>query len=636
MNVQFNQFASEPKHSSRPGDLAHAAAFRLGGVKIIPAERSIAVASGTRVMLEPLVMKVLVSLARVPGQTLSREDLIEECWGRRFVGDDAINRVVSRLRSQLARVGENRLSIMTIPRVGYRLEVGEDVSGAPTDQAPPAEMHASSRGIGKWPTALLTVVALAAIGAALLAPPSSGVAIAVTPNSHDPSDAHNSAFASDLTTDLAQLTGSLTRLTLVDGEMPNKANMTLQVSLERVADDETVKMRLVDTAKGAVIWSRVIESSGTSEQALRERASHMIAGIIRCGLDKSAGDLGDPVSKRLYFSACDAVQSRDWPAARSFAQQIAEFRPDSAASWACLAMTTINSASAAPTSRETVAALSMRYARKALLIDPRSGLAHQALAMSLVAQGKSGFAEIEQGVKLDPEHSGLLTFYSLALDHHGYIAAAVDPALRAMTLDPGDSFPAFTSFYALLGAGKITEARSLLGKIAQRWPSEPGVLTLENELLFYDADPVPARAHYRPPANQSVASATLQRDLLAWRADPKAFDWHRFDRDADEYAGSEPSAAWNLAFSAIRMGDEHRAFAWLGNSHAVQGDQSWFLLFWPEAAPLRRDPRFFAKMAEIGLVAEWERRGRWPDFCKDPGLRYNCQAEARRLLMATT
>jgi hypothetical protein len=46
---------------------------------------------------------------------------------------------------------------------------------------------------------------------------------------------------------------------------------------------------------------------------------------------------------------------------------------------------------------------------------------------------------------------------------------------------------------------------------------------------------------------------------------------------------------------------------------------------------LRRDPRFMALAARIGLVDYWRATGKWPDFCADPGLTYDCRKEAARL-----
>jgi hypothetical protein len=54
-------------------------------------------------------------------------------------------------------------------------------------------------------------------------------------------------------------------------------------------------------------------------------------------------------------------------------------------------------------------------------------------------------------------------------------------------------------------------------------------------------------------------------------------------------------------------------------------------LFYPLTAPLRRDRRFMQLAARIGLVDYWRSTGKWPDFCSEPGLPYNCQAEAKAL-----
>jgi hypothetical protein len=59
-------------------------------------------------------------------------------------------------------------------------------------------------------------------------------------------------------------------------------------------------------------------------------------------------------------------------------------------------------------------------------------------------------------------------------------------------------------------------------------------------------------------------------------------------------------------------------------------------LFYPITAPLRRDPRFIALAARIGLVRYWKESGHWPDFCLDPALPYDCKVEAARLTGAAT
>jgi hypothetical protein len=53
-------------------------------------------------------------------------------------------------------------------------------------------------------------------------------------------------------------------------------------------------------------------------------------------------------------------------------------------------------------------------------------------------------------------------------------------------------------------------------------------------------------------------------------------------------------------------------------------------LFYSDGAALRRDPRFMALAAKLGLVDYWRASGKWPDFCADPGPTYDCRTEAAK------
>ncbi len=54
------------------------------------------------------------------------------------------------------------------------------------------------------------------------------------------------------------------------------------------------------------------------------------------------------------------------------------------------------------------------------------------------------------------------------------------------------------------------------------------------------------------------------------------------------------------------------------------------LLFRPDFAHVRADPRFMPVAAERGLVHYWKSTGQWPDFCSEEKLRYDCKAEAAK------
>jgi DNA-binding winged helix-turn-helix (wHTH) protein/dienelactone hydrolase len=107
--------ASEPRP---PIDLARAADFSLGALRVRPSSREV-IANGAPEQLEPRVMQVLVALATRRGEVVTRDDLIEQCWDGRVVGDDAVGRCIARLR-RLAEM-QGGFALETIARVGYRL-----------------------------------------------------------------------------------------------------------------------------------------------------------------------------------------------------------------------------------------------------------------------------------------------------------------------------------------------------------------------------------------------------------------------------------------------------------------------------------------------------------------------------------
>lgn len=163
-------------------DLAHEAPFRLGTLEVRPALRQLARDDGSEEVLEPRVMQVLVALARAEGAIISRDDLIRSCWEGRVVGEDAINRVVSRLRRAAEGIGQGGFRIETITKVGYRL-LRDDRPGtpAPAPDSPLAQARAEAHRLRLDRRAMLAGAGLAVVtvGGGLAwrrfgAPPTSG------------------------------------------------------------------------------------------------------------------------------------------------------------------------------------------------------------------------------------------------------------------------------------------------------------------------------------------------------------------------------------------------------------------------------------------------------------------------------
>lgn len=125
-------------------DLAREPDFELAGLTVRPSLREV-VAEARSELLEPRVMQVLVALAQADGAVVSRDALVARCWGGRIVGDDAINRVIARLRRVADGVAAGRFRIETIARVGYRLTAAGTATAAEGASATPRSASHASR-----------------------------------------------------------------------------------------------------------------------------------------------------------------------------------------------------------------------------------------------------------------------------------------------------------------------------------------------------------------------------------------------------------------------------------------------------------------------------------------------------------
>ena len=115
-------------------DLASAVPFAVGELRVDPRLRQLVFADGARQTLEPRVMEVFVALHRADQAVVSRDDLTLSCWGGNVVGEDALQRVIQRLRKVAAQSGA--FQIETITKVGYRLVAATGAADGARGDAP--------------------------------------------------------------------------------------------------------------------------------------------------------------------------------------------------------------------------------------------------------------------------------------------------------------------------------------------------------------------------------------------------------------------------------------------------------------------------------------------------------------------
>ena len=94
--------------------------FELGQWEILPA-KGVFRRDGEEVRPEPLLLRVLFSLARRDGDLVTRDELIEDAWDGRPTADDPINRAIAQLRKHLDDTTKPPEYVETLHRRGYRL-----------------------------------------------------------------------------------------------------------------------------------------------------------------------------------------------------------------------------------------------------------------------------------------------------------------------------------------------------------------------------------------------------------------------------------------------------------------------------------------------------------------------------------
>jgi len=103
--------ATLPRSISAPGAIRR----RFGRFELGEAD-SCLVRDGKVVSLPPTPVAVLCLLSRQPGALLSKNALLDEVWGHRFVSDAVLKTVISELRTPLDDDARHRRFIETVSR----------------------------------------------------------------------------------------------------------------------------------------------------------------------------------------------------------------------------------------------------------------------------------------------------------------------------------------------------------------------------------------------------------------------------------------------------------------------------------------------------------------------------------------
>ncbi len=285
--------------------------FTLGPWEVLP-DRGLLRDGKKRKHLEPLVMRVLVALAVVQGEVLSKDDLIEIVWDGRALSDEPLNRCISILRRKLGDDSRNPTYIQNIPRVGYRLMMPVHPASTPEFGLAPANLSWQ-----KW--AAIAAVALLALMLGIrsvidmseqrLAMRS--IAIYPFTCAGETEDYMCFGFSEELTSTLlhtSQIKIVKFREPLPMDRPPREIAQSLHVdglligSVQQIGDRLKISVELIDGENGFIILSDTLDGSISDVFSLQEQ----VASVVENAMFGSSGEPVRSLSRPANFAAFEA------------------------------------------------------------------------------------------------------------------------------------------------------------------------------------------------------------------------------------------------------------------------------------------------------------------------------------------
>jgi DNA-binding winged helix-turn-helix (wHTH) protein/tetratricopeptide (TPR) repeat protein len=660
--------------------LGHVLPFQLGALLVQPSLLRLS-RDGIEEFMQPRAMQVLVALFLAADKVLTRDDLMETCWGGTIVTDDALSRIVSQLRKLTDGIGHGAFAIETVNRVGYRMlphkpsetlpylgaaeaprlscppPPGEEVVHTPPQAVAATLAFPGRPGIRSYLPGLALVEAVRhSLGVGLVLATLAGVAfflrspigtspppllaVVAQPNSS------SEALARQIESDLMRLTRAHGGFLTVTPK-PEDADYVLRVEHVLLAAGEALDLRLATNRPTHLLWSTSFQYRRSAD--VRGEASAKLAEVLLCAM-KGAGRMSWEALS-IYMAACETIVDRIGAGETgadeqliSLLEQVTRKAPDFSWAWGELAVAEANRYlyfrnSVGPEAAETQAALNRARDRIARARELEPQLAPAFLAESaLLTFGtyKQRLELLERGIEKNPAEPTLYAEYSRILFEVGRLTDAIHAAQQATSLHPLSLKARATLVDSLAHAGSVVRARRELAAAKQLWPHSQLLRTTLFSIELRYGDPRLAQ-QMLDRGEAALAGPTggfgAPESLMRARLDPSPQNIRKMVQLSSGQMRPVPQPV------------SHHVQA-LGHAEAVEDFYNFVgqpkvaallpseVLFRPHLKPFRDDIRFMRLAWRLGLVEYWISSNRWPDFCKDPGLPYECGDEAARILQS--
>lgn len=560
---------------------------------------------------------------------------------------------------------------------------GEKTSAPPSDDrtsAPKAAYIGEARKrhgrvLGASIAAAMLTIALIALSAWSLwpakgrvAPPPGEPLLAVLPFQSLTADSGSRYFSNGITQEIVDTLLQQTEIRVAatsasfrfrnpsDAAKALAATHVLSGSVQRDGSRLRLIAQLADVRRNRILWSRAYDRTVVQTPRLQHDVALQVANALEMRLsENSLSDAQkiDPVAYDHYLRGREMFRERtDIDAAASELELAVRLAPDFARAWSTLAAVRYVGADfeVGQAGGDRAIELAQAAARRALALNPRGGEALGVLAGLGLLSGHR-LLEIdrlfERALAAEPNNTQLLNWYSGYLGDVGRDQDKLYELTRAYELDRVTPSIAENLIQVLSEVGWFDKANEIIA-VSRENAREGDV--------FYQHDLFDVRSGYFLLKRDWSGMAGLLA-ALPGSVDPREAEVYRLSRDTAvalemrdkpkfgslraRWAGEKVADPTNAVGFLVALGHPNDAldvietFAESNRSRGALNLAATDLLFSPNAAAVRRDPRVPALLAKWGFFDYWSKSNNWPDFCREPGLPFDCKAEAQRFARRT-
>lgn len=484
-----------------------------------------------------------------------------------------------------------------------------------------------------WGAAAAAVL-LAGVGGALFVSrdrpaPDSAPSVALLPFTADASDADARKLSLAAHDAVAHtLSQGAFTVSAIDAVPPGggaPADFLISGQSSSTPDKVVTSVRMEETAHHVVVFSHQFESSRTEAPNLPEQIGAQVAAQLSWTAPLLAIERrypSDPAITAALLQGSAGLEGGSELHNFETAQRIAARAPNSPLAQNTLAFNTAFALELLPREQRAAAvAAARRAADRTIELAPDFGGAYIPWCL---LHGEVRMAECEDrlrtGVRVDPDGPFEKSFLAGVLNGTGRSREALDLASLSLAHDPYMPIKIGMMLRLLEANGRNEEADRLFNQSARWWPGNQAIAWYRRAGMVQRGDFQAARRFERQAGDRNHLNPAL---AIAGGSVAAA-------RAACLPDKVEALDGIICMLGLARLGDLDGAFALAGRLYpsrlgrnAADEDRLWLdnpgtnpvaFLIGPAAAPMRRDGRYLALAARVGLLAYW-RSGRLPDFC---------------------